>query len=56
MDRPKRPIDLVAFVAALLTVVTLLHMGVQPQSLALVVLAVATLYGAFGGPGSGEHK
>jgi len=57
MDRPKRPIDLMAFLAATLTVVALLHMGVRPESLALVVLAMATLYGAFGGGGqSGSGK
>lgn len=53
MPRPKRPIDLLAFVAVLVTVVVLLLIGVPPDSLAIVVVAMAGLYGAWMGAGRG---
>jgi hypothetical protein len=62
MHRPQRLLDLVAFVAALLTVITLLLMGVPPESLAIVVVAIAGLYGAWlgaahgPGPSRGERE
>lgn len=52
MPRAKRPLDLLAFVAVLLTVITLLLIGVPPESLAIVVVAMAGLYGVWLGAGS----
>ncbi|MEW1831458.1 hypothetical protein [Streptomyces sp. NPDC088196] len=60
MPRPKRPhprtLDLLAFVAVLLTVVVLLIIGVPPDSLAIVVVAMAGLYGAWLGIGRGGRE
>lgn len=56
MQRPKRAIDLLAFVAVLVTVVVLLLIGVPPQSLAMVVVAMGGLYGAWVGVGRGGKE
>ncbi|MFF5018392.1 hypothetical protein [Streptomyces sp. NPDC001165] len=47
MHRPQRLTDLLAFVAVLLTVVVLLLIGVPPESLAIVVVAMGGLYGVW---------
>ncbi|MEV6171339.1 hypothetical protein AB0L99_24265 [Streptomyces sp. NPDC051954] len=60
MHSPKRPLDLLAFVAVLLTVMALLVIGVPPESLAIVVVAMAGLFGAWlgagGRPGQGKRE
>jgi hypothetical protein len=53
MHRPKGAVDLLAFVAVLMTVVGLLLIGVPPESLAIVVVAMAGLYGAWLSVGRG---
>ncbi|MFD9823192.1 hypothetical protein [Streptomyces violascens] len=52
MSERKHLIDLLAFVAVLVTVIALLLIGVAPESLAIVVVAMAGLYGAWLGTGS----
>ncbi|WP_329266196.1 hypothetical protein OIE43_18000 [Streptomyces pseudovenezuelae] len=47
MNRPQQATDLAAFVAVLVTVVVLLLIGVPPESLAIVVIAMTGLYGAW---------
>lgn len=59
MHRPERAIDLLAFVAVLVTVVVLLLIGVPPESLAVVVVAMVGLFGAWlgaGQPGAGRKE
>jgi hypothetical protein len=58
MPAPQRTrvIDLLAFVAVLLTVVVLLLIGVPPNSLAIVVVAMGGLYGAWLGIGRGGRE
>lgn len=51
MSQHKRLIDLLAFVAVLVTVIALLLIGVAPESLAIVVVAMAGLYGVWLGTG-----
>ncbi|MEW1778192.1 hypothetical protein [Streptomyces sp. NPDC086777] len=53
MTPAKRTTDLLAFIAVLVTVVVLLLIGVPPQSLAIVVVAMGGLYGAWLGVGRG---
>ncbi|MDV9170303.1 hypothetical protein R6V09_09155 [Streptomyces sp. W16] len=58
MPAPKRTrtLDLLAFVAVLTTVVVLLLIGVPPDSLAIVVVAMGGLYGAWLGVGRGGRE
>ena len=58
MPAPKHThtIDLLAFVAVLATVVVLLLIGVPPDSLAIVVVAMGGLYGAWLGVGRGGRE
>ena len=62
MPAPKRPrthtrtLDLLAFVAVLTTGVVLLLIGVPPDSLAIVVVAMGGLYGAWRGVGRGGRE
>jgi hypothetical protein len=58
MPAPKRThartLDLLAFLAVLTTGVVLLLIGVPPNSLAIVVVAMGGLYGAWLGIGRGD--
>lgn len=56
MHRPKRLTDLLAFVAVLLTVIVLLVIGVPPESLAIVVVAMGGLYGSWLGSGQSTGR
>ncbi|WP_332880927.1 hypothetical protein [Streptomyces sp. NBC_00564] len=56
MQRPKRVTDLLAFVAVLATVSILLLIGVPPESLAIVVVAMGGLYGAWLGTGHRQGR
>lgn len=56
MQRPKRVTDLFAFVAVLATVIVLLLIGVPPESLAIVVIAMGGLYGAWLGTGHRQGR
>ncbi|WP_405842828.1 hypothetical protein [Streptomyces sp. NBC_01518] len=51
-----RTLDLFAFVAVLATGVVLLLIGVPPNSLAIVVVAMGGLYGAWLGVGRGGRE
>jgi uncharacterized membrane protein YfcA len=51
MYRLERMADLAAFITTLATVVVLLLFGVPPESLAIVVVAIGGLYGAWLGNG-----
>ncbi|MBK3575615.1 hypothetical protein JHN63_17695 [Streptomyces sp. MBT65] len=58
MPAPKRThprtLDLLAFLAVLATGIVLLLIGVPPNSLAIVVVAMGGLYGAWLGIGRGD--
>ncbi|MFF7206265.1 hypothetical protein [Streptomyces sp. NPDC008141] len=56
MQRPKQATDLFAFVAVLATVIVLLLIGVPPESLAIVVIAMGGLYGGWHGTGQRQGR